>query len=219
MRASAKGWERSLGLPTGQKLLSTLSDVTFSQCRFEPTEIAGAHFNSISFHACDFERLDVADRDTLVGTTFVDCRVNALKRGSGEGERNLYGPHEVAAEMRKVGAAVPLAKDSPAESTLPEADSRIDAVEKFLRVFLRATQVNEDTIRAKFGRQGPWFVDDIVPILVRAKIVENVEYRGRGVQARFKLAVPMYAIQDALAASEGSFDTFLAAFHAREAQG
>ncbi|HSI51036.1 MAG TPA: hypothetical protein VLA61_22460 [Ideonella sp.] len=209
----------SVVLPLNALLGRRLSDVTFSKCRFEPTEIAGAQFNSVSFHACDFERLDVADTDTLVGTTFVDCRVNALKRGSGEAERNLYGPHEVVAEMRKVGAAIPLAKDSPADSTLPEADSRIDAVEKFLRVFLRATQVNEDTIRAKFGKQGPWFLDDIVPVLVRAKIVENVEYRGRGVQARFKLAVPMYAIQDALAASEGSFDTFLAAFHAREAQG
>ena len=209
----------SVVFPLNALLGRRLSDVTFSQCRFEPTEIAGAHFNNISFHACDFERLDVADTDTIAGTTFVDCRVNALKRGSGEGERNLYGPHEIAAEMRKIGAAIPLAKDSPADSTLPEADSQIDAVEKFLRVFLRATQVNEDTIRARFGRQGPWFVDNIIPILVRAKIVETVEYRGRGVQARFKLAVPMYAIQDALAASEGSFETFLASFHAREAQG
>ncbi|PND37900.1 hypothetical protein C1O66_10415 [Paucibacter aquatile] len=196
-----------------------LSDVTFSQCRFEPTEIAGANFNSISFHNCDFERIDAADADTLAGTTLVDCRVNALKRGSGEGERNLYGPHEIAAEMRKLGAAIPLAANLPADAALPEADSRIDAVEKFLRVFLRTTQVNEDTIRAKFGRQGPWFVDDIVPILVRANIVENVEYRGKGVQARFKLAVPMYAIQDALAASAGSFDTFLAALDARGTQG
>lgn len=209
----------SVVFPLNALLGRRLSDVTFSQCRFEPTEIAGANFKSIAFHACDFERLDIADTDTLVGTTLVDCRVNALKRGSGESERNLYGPHEVAAEMRKVGAEIPQAKDSPADSARPEADSRIDAVEKFLRVFLRATQVNEDTIRAKFGRQGPWFVDDIVPILVRAKIVENVDYRGRGVQARFKLAVPMYAIQHALAASEGNFDTFLAAFHAREAQG
>lgn len=193
-----------------------LSHVKFSQCRFEPTEIAGAQFNNISFHACDFERLDVVDTKTLGGTTFVDCRVNALKRGGGEDERNFYGPHEIAAEMRKVGAAIPVKNDLPADSTLPEADARIDAVEKFLRVFLRATQVNEDTIRTKFGKQGPWFVDDIVPTLVRAKIVENVEYCGKGVQARYKLAVPMYAIQDALAASEGSFENFLSAFHGKK---
>lgn len=209
----------SVVFPLNSLLGRQLFEVTFSQCRFEPTEIAGANFNSVSFHACDFERLDVADTDTLFGTTFIDCRVNALKRGSGEGERNLYGPHEVAAELRKVGAVIPQEKDTPADSSLLDADPRIDAVEKFLRVFLRATQVNEDTIRIKFGKQGPWFIDDIVPALVRAKIVENVEYRGKGVQARFKLGVPMYAIQDALSASEGNFDSFIAAFHGRENQG
>jgi hypothetical protein len=188
-----------------------LSNVTFSQCRFEPTEIAGARFTDVSFNACEFERLDVADDDTLIGSTFIDCRVNALKRGGGESERNFYGPHEITAELRNSGAAIPGAKDSAAQVTASVPDVRIEAVEKFLRVFLRATQVNEDTIRAKFGRQGPWFVDDVVPILIRAKIVENVEYRGRGVQARYKLAVPMYAIQDALAASDGSFDAFLSA--------
>ena len=41
----------------------------------------------------------------------------------------------------------------------------------------------------------------------------QVEYRGKGVQARYKLGVPMYAIQDALATSEGSFDAFLSAMN------
>ena len=188
-----------------------LANVTFSQCRFEPTEMAGARFKNVLFDACEFERLDIADDDALIGSTFVDCRVNALKRGGGESERNFYGPHEITAGLRDSGAAIPAAEDSPDQGIAPVPDARIEAVEKFLRVFLRATQVNEGTIRAKFGNQGHWFVDDIVPILMRAKIVENVEYRGRGVQARYKLAVPMYAIQDALAESEGNFDAFLSA--------
>jgi transcriptional regulator with XRE-family HTH domain len=188
-----------------------LSHVTFTQCRFEPTEIAGARFTEVSFNACEFERLDIAEDDMLNGATLVDCHVSALKRSGGESERNLYGPREITAALRESGAAIPAGKDSSDQVIAPEPDARIEAVEKFLRVFLRATQVNADTIRSKFGKQGPWFVDDIVPVLIRAKIVENVEYRGKGVQARYKLAVPMLAIQDALAASEGSFDAFLSA--------
>lgn len=190
-----------------------LSNVAFSQCRFEPTEIAGATFINVTFSACEFERLDVVVSDTLVGSTFVDCRINAVKRGGEESERNFYGPHEVAAELRDCGAVVRTAQDSTAQAGATGPDARIEAVEKFLRIFLRATQVNEDTIRAKFGKLGTWFFDEILPPLIRAKIVEKVEYRGRGVQDRYKLAAPMHAIQDALAVSEGNFDAFLTALN------
>jgi hypothetical protein len=190
-----------------------LTNVAFSQCRFEPTEIAGAKFKDVSFKTCEFERIDIADGDSLKGARFVECRVNALRRGGGDTERHFYGPHEIAAEMRDSEASVSTGEDFAAEASGLVRDPRIDAVEKFLRVFLRATQVNEDTVRAKFGKQSAWFVDDIVPTLIRAKLVEQVEYRGKGVQARYKLAVPMYAIQDALAASDGDFDAFLAAMN------
>jgi len=190
-----------------------LSNVTFSECRFEPTEIAGATFKNVSFVACELERFDISAGDSLSGMTLVDCRINAVKRGSDDSERNFYGPHEVTAELIAFGAAYPTAEVNTTSSAgAADSDERTEAVEKFLRIFLRATQVNEETVRAKFGRLGRWFIDDIVPILMRAKIVELVEYRGRGVQARYKLAVPMHAIQDALAASEGNFDAFLAAF-------
>jgi hypothetical protein len=195
-----------------------LRNVAFSQCRFEPTEITGAQFTDVLFKACEFERIDIADDDTLKGGTFVECRVNALRRGSGDTEKHFYGPHEILAEMRDSGASVSAGEGSPVEATIAPRDPRIDAVEKFLRVFLRATQVNEDTIRAKFGKQAAWFLDDIVPTLIRYKFVEQVEYRGKGVQARYKLAVPMYAIQDALAACEGDFDTFLAAMNEMRAR-
>lgn len=190
-----------------------LTNVAFSQCRFEPTEIAGAKFTDVSFKACEFERIDIADGDSLKGATLVECRVNALRRGRGDTERHFYGPHEIAAEICASEASVSTGDDLPAEASVLARDPRIDAVEKFLRVFLRATQVNEDTIRSRFGKQSAWFVDDIVPTLIRFRIVEQVEYRGRGVQARYKLAVPMYAIQDALAACEGDFDAFLAAMN------
>jgi len=84
-----------------------------------------------------------------------------------------------------------------------------EQVEKFLRVFLRATQVNEDTMRAEFGQLRASFVVDVIPALIRAKVVQTVEYRGKGVQERYKLAVPLQEILDAPVRSNGSYDNFL----------
>ena len=199
----------SVVFPVNALVGRQLLNVEFSQCRFEPTEIVGTHFVDVFFRGCEFERIDIADECTLSGGTFVECRVNALRRGAGETERNFYGPHEIVAEMRDSGAVVSTSQNFPTEASARARDQRIDAVEKFLRVFLRATQVNEDTVRAKFGKQAAWFVDDIMPILIRFNIVEQVEYRGKGVQGRYKLAVQMSAIQDALAECNGDFDAFL----------
>ena len=190
-----------------------LANVTFSQCRFEATEITGTTFINVTFKSCEIERFDVVIGDTLAGSTFINCQINAIKRENVESEKNFYGPHEIAKELFAFGANVPASNVNPSSTSASGPDPRIEAVEKFLRIFLRATQVNEDTIRAKFGKQGPWFIDDILPILIRSNIVEQVEYRGKGVQARFKLAIPMLAIQDALANSEGDFDEFLTALN------
>jgi hypothetical protein len=192
----------------------TLANVTFAACRLEPTGLGGTAFENVVFDRCEFERLDLTAGDSLSGVTFVDCRLSALKRDTSEAERTLYGPSEIDAALQGSGALVSM-RNEPRTATVPVApDARVEAVEKFLRVFLRATQVNEDTIRAKFGRQGGWFITDVMPTLLRARIVENVEYRGKGVQGRYKLAVPMQTVQDALAASAGSLDAFLAGFEA-----
>lgn len=187
-----------------------LANFGFSNCRFESTGISDVTFAEVSFQSCDFERLDIMVGDSLTGATFVGCRIDAVKRVTDESERTLYGPGEVDAALTACGAVVQAGvKPQPG---FEDADARIEALEKFTRVFLRATQVNEDTVRAKFGRQGSWFIEDILPILIRYKIAANVEYRGKGVQGRYKLAVPMQSIQDALTKSKGDFDRFLSTF-------
>ena len=189
-----------------------LANVVFSNSRFEPTGFDSTTFTSVLFDHCEFERLDIATADSLSGSTFADCRVIALKRGDGETERSLYGPSEIEAALQATGAVVSTPTEPHASSEPSPSDARVEAVEKFLRVFLRTTQVNEDTIRAKFGKQGAWFITDVIPGLLKAKVVENVEYRGKGVQGRYKLAVPMQTVQDALTDSAGDFGAFLTSF-------
>lgn len=188
-----------------------LSNVEFSSGRFEGTGISGTKFTGVLFKDCEFERFDIEPGDSLVGATFVDCRVSSVRIEAEESARVVYGPGEIRSELAKLGGIFTVANDPRVSVSVAAADDRIDAVEKFLRIFLRTTHVNEDRIRGKFGKQGAKFIDDILPQLVRAGIVEQIEYRGRGLpQGRYKLSVPMQAVQDSLSSSGGRFDDFLA---------
>jgi hypothetical protein len=188
----------------------TLNNVEFSSCRFEPTSVSGSKFADVMFRSCEFERFDTEPEDSFAGVTFFDCRISSLRIEAGESARVMYGPNEIFSELAGLRAILTISDGPQAAVSVGQPDDRIDAVEKFLRIFLRTTHVNEDKIRAKFGKQGTPFVEDILPELVRAGIVEQIEYRGRGLpQGRYKLSVPMRAVQDSLSSSRGSFDEFL----------
>jgi hypothetical protein len=164
----------------------------------------------VIFRSCEFERFDTEPEDSFAGVQFIDCRISSLRFEAGDTARVMYGPNEIVSELAKLRAIVTVSDEPKVTVSVGEPDNRIDAVEKFLRIFLRTTHVNEDKIRGKFGKQGTQFVDDILPQLVRAGIVEEIEYRGRGLpQGRYKLSVPMRAVQDSLSSSRGSFDEFL----------
>ena len=93
----------------------------------------------------------------------------------------------------------------PLESREPDVELWL--VERVMRIFLRANQVNEDVIRMKLGVRARQFFDDVLPALVRVGILDQVPYRGGDVQRRFRLRVPMHKLQDALAQCGGDFKT------------
>lgn len=189
----------------------TLKDVRFRNCHLEATSIGGSSFSHVEFDDCDFERIELNEEDRFQGIILSMCRVNEVRLLDADAPRSLYGPKEINKTLLERGGIV-IDQSVLAADSAEEEDGRVELVEKFLRVFLRATQVNEDTIRAKFGKLGSVFMDEVLPALVRAKVVQSVEYRGRGVQERYKLAVPMQDVQRALHESHGSFDRFLDTF-------
>lgn len=206
---SALAVVQSVVFPLDSLVGRNLAKVQFIRCQFEATWVTGSSFDQVAFEDCEMERLDIFAWESLAGVTFTRCRINGVRLFDAGGERNLYGPIDISIALSERGASVQATNLANGDLSTDPGDARIEQVERFLRVFLRATQVNEDTIRAKFGKLGASFVDDVLPALVRAKVVQTVEYRGRGVQDRYKLAVPMQAIQHALVESNGSFDKFL----------
>lgn len=201
----------SIVFPVDSLAGRALNNLTFANCRFEPTAIASTTFSEVTFTNCEFERFDIERGDSFNKSVFTECRINAMKKvDAAESERVIYGPIEINAELVKHGAVVPIAAEVKSRRTPGLVDDRIEAVEKFLRIFLRSTHVNEDLIRSKFGKQSASFIDDILPRLLRAGIIKKIDYRGRGIpQGRYKLSVAMQAVQDALTSSGGDFDQFL----------
>jgi hypothetical protein len=111
--------------------------------------------------------------------------------------------------LAQYGFTVQAAKQPVPAADISEPDEETVLLERALRIFLRATQVNESVLRLKFGSRASHFSDHVLPGLLKAGVLEEIPYKGSGVERRFKVGVPMHRVQQALAASKGNFDAFL----------
>ncbi|GAB7521546.1 hypothetical protein [Paraburkholderia sp. 2C] len=185
-----------------------LKHVRFEGCHFQPTHITKSSLTNVAFVDCNFERLEVASGDSLTGCSFVDCQVDCLV--SGAGEEHSYDPALIVQMLRSFDATVHERNAAPMAPRV--TDDKLKLIERFLRVFLRHTHVDEEAIRVRLGKGfSSTFFDEILPVLVSEKVLEEATWRGQGVQRRFKLVRPMSDIGDALERSQGRFDQFIAA--------
>jgi hypothetical protein len=84
---------------------------------------------------------------------------------------------------------------------------------------MRTTELNERTIQQRLGSQSPLFMDEVLPRLMDASVVEEVTYRGRGNQRRWRLALPLSEVKDAMEGCKGNFERFLEIVTARNRTG
>lgn len=201
---------KSVNFPIDALVGRTLTKIRFEQCHFEPTQVRGSTFAEVELFDCECDRIEIHADDSLLGLAIEQSRIDEVRLHTADSERSLYGPSDISRAMTDSGAEVRSnGAGTVAGRSSATGDAKVEMVERFLRIFLRSTQVNEETIRARFGKLNAQFFDDVLPELIRAKVVQRVEYRGRGVQERFKLVVPMRVVQQALEDSGGRFDAFL----------
>lgn len=188
-----------------------LSAVTFESCHFQPSGLAGSKFHQIYFRKCEFERLDLVESVQLAGCEFSECRFDSIFDLAAD--EHLFDPARIDERLRKAGALVADGQRDIGASAAVSQDEALKVLNRFLRIFLRTTQVNEDVVRLRLGSNlAPKFFDEILPRLMAKGILNEVTWDGRGVQRRYRLAVPMAAVNKALEDSEGSFEGFLSAF-------
>lgn len=183
-----------------------LKRVKFDHCHFQPSSINNASFDSVVFDNCEFERLDLEpSSNELSGCEFSECRVDSILLI--EETEYIFDPSKIVERLRNSGSSV--TTEDAAEYTPPGDDFRLKLLSRFFRIFLRTTQVNEDVIKLKLGGLSPRFFDEVLPELESRGVLSEVTWDGRGVQRRFRLAIPMTNINRAFEKSSGSFEGFL----------
>lgn len=157
---------------------------------------------------CVVKVIECDAEQELTGCSFFDCRVGSLAVLP-DGDQT-YDPTQIDQWLRKAGAQVGVASDANSAHDAVEVDDRVRQLERFFRVFLRSTHVDEEVIRLRLGKVfASSFFDAVVPDLLTGGVLEEVPWRGGGYQRRYKLILSMSTIERCLERSRGSYDEFL----------
>lgn len=203
----------SLVFPSDALAGKRISNVNFRGCYFQPTSINQALLKDCEFDKCRFERIEVAAGENVGGASLDECEISTLVLQSED--EQLFDPGAILKAIRTYGFVV---KDSRAKERDLEKfriDEEVRTLDRVLRIFLRSTHVTENVLKLRLGQKAGPFIQDVLPKLIRAKILVETQYLGAGSQRRFKLGVPMQKLQDALAQSSGSFAEFIGQFDGR----
>lgn len=196
-----KGMMFSVGALTER----ALRHIHFDSCHFQPTLLSRNAQLNVEFTNCEFERLELDTSESLTGCTFVECKIDSLI--TRPDEEQIFDPKLILETLRKAGASLGESDEITEPSEVP--DNRVKLLERFLRVFLRHTHVDEDFIRLKLGNKySTLFFDELLPLLLSERVLEEEPWRGQGVKRRFKLIKQMSEIGDALEKSQGQLDDF-----------
>lgn len=187
-----------------------LQRVLFLNSHFQPTSTSKGRFTSVEFRNCEFERIEVdTSEKVFVNCKFVDCQIDSLLL-TVEDDCS-YDPAQIAHWLRSAGAQIGTDEANAPSFAIPE-DDRLKILARFLRVFLRSTQVNEDVIRLRLGNAvSPRFFEEVLPALLENGVLEEVPWEGRGIQRRYKLVLQMSDLSDAIEGVHRTFEEFLAA--------
>jgi hypothetical protein len=185
----------------------SLNGVIFEECYFQSMFLAGTQLEKCVFRRCRFETIEL-HATTIIRQCWLDkCDISSV--ASADPEIRAFDPARKAELLDRAGFIM-LSKTAellaPPELRL---DERTVLTERALRLFLRNTHVNESALRVRLGVRASEFIDGLLPILMRARILEHVPYRGSGHQRRFRLSVPMQRIEQTLRATSGDFDAFV----------
>ena len=204
---------QNMSFPTAALRGRRLDHVTASRSYFHATGLAGTTLHGCSFRDCHFERFDIDGSETVSETTLDEaCHVDSVVRMEKNNEDPItwFDPANIQRCLRTSGFDFKDREDAqPASGAETEFDDDLIVVQRVLRTFLRATGLNEMTIRQRLGKKASHFFDDLLPPLSQAGVVQQVPYQGRGNQRRFRLGVQMTRIEDAMSASRGEFKRFL----------
>ena len=196
-----------LVFPPGALDGKRLERIHISDCEFQATGLKNARIIDCEFRRCRFHRLE-GSAETVRGSTLEDCEVD---QWVGEADIGVYDPASVRQALIAEGFLVERS-DASAPSEGEEGivvDAEAEMAERALRMFMRATHINDVVFRHKLGQRANEFFEVVLPRLVAGSILEQVPYKGSGRGSRYKLNVPMQRISEVVPARGLTLDEII----------
>ena len=168
-------------------------NVQFVDCYFQGTSLKSADITTCIFDNCDLERLEIETDSGIKGTKFSNSRIRCIVT---EGA-SLFDPDQIAQLLIQKGATVShVPKATPQQ--IKKRDVDLVLFERILRVFLRATDISDSTIRQKLGKDSNHFSSDILPELLKSGAMRLSDYHGGGTQRYYRLGPRLQEVKAAL---------------------
>jgi hypothetical protein len=123
----------------------------------------------------------------------------------GDAVTDYYDPDQIETQATRLGFTVEAEQLLLSTIAEEEYDEDLRIAEKALQTFHRSTFVREGTFKLRLSVNQSRFFDTILPRLLKAGILEEVQMRGTG----YRRAVPVAKIAQALSACNGSFESFI----------
>ena len=186
-----------------------LGQVIFEKCQFQGTSLEDARINQCRFTKCTIHRLEWLENFDAKGAVIEKSTITSVVSQSEPGGR--YDPEGIKQALTNVNFEVIDPEVDPVNTPV-KPDEKTQLAENALRIFMRATQINERVLRQRLGTRAKLFFTDVLPRMLDQDVLAEVPYKGKGKgnQQRFKLCVPMRNIDSAVPATVGSLDEFLA---------
>ena len=198
---------RALSFPVNSLSGRSFIGTTFIGCYFRPTSLRHTTLRGCLFEKCEFEGLEFTDGYDVVNTQMRGCQVHRVTVP--DKEIAAFDPRRVAALLSTNGFLLHEPADVPVPAAEVQVDEELAVALRFMRLFLRATEVNEQSIRSRLGKSFGLFERSVLPFFLERGVLGEVQYAGSGVQRRFKLQVRMHRVEEAERIAAGSFPRFL----------
>lgn len=166
--------------------------VSFRGCSFAATSLDSAVLTKVIFAECDFDEITIGGAVNAVDVAFRECFIACVRIQ----DAAIYDPSLILRTLEGVGMSVDRQYEPQAAEV--EVDALTELAERALRIFLRATAVNESALERRLGVKWQLFLTEVLPLMLERGVLKEVEFAGRGRrQRRFKIAVSMRGIEGA----------------------
>ena len=185
------------------------SQIGFRKSFFRRTSLEKTSLNDVEFFDCEFEGIEISASADIANVHLRESKVHSVVPL--ESDTTVFSPTAIDAALVRAGFTVVHAEPTPQPPPgAIDVDESVKAVERLLRAFMRSPAgINENTIHQRLGAHSALFFRNVCPKMQSHGLIEEMEYRGSGMQRRFRLLVRLDQLNRALEQCAGDFDEFL----------